>query len=161
MWLRSAWTFPQSFDGRGCPLVWRYPPHIETLQTKFSISFDLLSPEVILPSLSKHTLPLFAPFQTFGPNWNPVPARVRSLGSDLDLGLASSIGTAGGGAEGHWACVCALPVLHLTHVTGRCPASAVIVSSFRKGSWFVGRRKAAWIMAWCTSLRLGAWMDVG
>ena len=55
----------------------------------------------MLPSLSKHTFPLFAPFQTFGPNWNPVPARVRTLGSDLDLGLASNIRTVGGGAEGH------------------------------------------------------------
>lgn len=75
---------------------------METLKTKLSISFDLLSPEVMLPSLSKHTLPLFAPFQTLGPNWNPVPARLRNLGRlTLTLGLLLTLAPVGGGAKGH------------------------------------------------------------
>ena len=73
---------------------------------------------------------------------------MRNLGSDPDLGLASSIGTGGRWGGGSLSmCVCTVCDPLYTWDRELPSLSAVIVSSFREGSWFVGRRKAAQIMA--------------
>ena len=87
----------------GLPLSRHYPSHVETLKTRLSISFDLLSPGVTLPLL---TVPSYlCPIQNFCSSlefWAGLRILRHVL---LALGLLLASTLLGGGAEGHRVCV--------------------------------------------------------